>query len=85
METFLARQSHAAAETSTQATDIPAGHRNSDLGSSACNIGLNRRRDLSLRADIKLYTSEKELSLQDVFRVGHPRILVQSHPKAFAS
>lgn len=50
--------------------DIPAGHAGSDMRSTACNIGLNRRRDLSLRADVLLHTSEKSISLTDLLRVS---------------
>jgi len=35
---------------------LPRGHISSDLSSVTCNIGLNRRRDLSLRQDLSLST-----------------------------
>ena len=40
--------------------DVPAGHEKSDMRNSICNISLNRRRDISLRNDVKLYTTDKE-------------------------
>jgi len=49
--------------------DIPAGHAGSDMRAISCNIGLNRRRDLSLRSDLRLHSSEESFNLRDVFRV----------------
>jgi hypothetical protein len=34
--------------------DVPEGHRETDLSHHVNNIGLGRRRDLTLRADVKL-------------------------------
>ena len=48
---------------------VPAGHQNSDLGSIACNISLNRRRDLTLREDLKVFADGKETTLAALMRV----------------
>lgn len=48
---------------------VPAGHQNSDLGSIACNISLNRRRDLTLREDLKVVADGKQATLAAVMRV----------------
>lgn len=48
---------------------VPAGHQSSDLGSIACNISLNRRRDLTLREDLKVFADGKHVTLADVMRV----------------
>lgn len=34
--------------------NVPEGHQSSDLSDVACNIGLSRRKDLTLRQDIRL-------------------------------
>jgi hypothetical protein len=57
----------AAPEHSTY--NVPEGHWNSDLSDVACNIGLNRRRDLTLRQDLSLFRQESKYSLADVFKV----------------
>jgi hypothetical protein len=57
----------AAPERST--FNVPEGHWGSDLSDVACNIGLNRRRDLTLRQDLVLYKQQTKLSLADVFKV----------------
>ena len=44
----------------TAACDVPAGHENSDLRNSVCNISLNRRRDISLRSDVKFFNKDDE-------------------------
>lgn len=49
--------------------NVPAGHHNSDLSSAACNIGLSRRRDITLRQDLKPYVDGKPAILADVFKV----------------
>ncbi|CAL8468442.1 g7982 [Coccomyxa elongata] len=49
---------------------IPAGHRSSDLRQEVCNIGLNRRRDLTLRGDIKVSTTEGPQRLSTLLK-GH--------------
>ncbi|KAK9808446.1 hypothetical protein WJX73_006661 [Symbiochloris irregularis] len=50
--------------------DIPAGHENSDMRPNACNISLNRRRDISLRTDIKLFCSrdDEPMNLKELLR-----------------
>ena len=50
-------------------TSIPAGHRNSDLREEVCNVGLNRRRDLIMRGDIKLDTMKGKQRLKDFLKV----------------
>lgn len=52
-------------------TAVPEGHRNSDLSNWVCHIGLGRRRDLTLRADLALFRDSHKASLADVFRVGN--------------
>jgi hypothetical protein len=50
--------------------DVPEGHARSDLRPTSCHIGLNRRRDLTLRADVKLYGQQASgAALADVFKV----------------
>lgn len=48
--------------------NVPAGHHNSDLSSVTCNIGLGRRRDLTLRQDLKLHEDGRSKSLAEVFK-----------------
>lgn len=48
---------------------IPAGHRSSNLSQEICNIGLNRRRDLTLRGDIKVSTTEGPQRLSTLLKV----------------
>ena len=49
--------------------EVPAGHENSDLRNSICNISLNRRRDISLRSDIKLWKQDDEcMDLRQLLR-----------------
>eukprot|EP00887_Chlorella_sp_A99_P000724 scaffold5.g724.t1 len=48
--------------------DVPEGHINSDLSSTACNIGLTRRKDLSMRQDLKLTIEGEDHSLADLLR-----------------
>ena len=50
-------------------TAIPAGHRNSDLREEVCNVGLNRRRELMMRGDIKLDTTAGTRTLKEVLKV----------------
>jgi peroxiredoxin len=47
---------------------VPAGHQNSDLDSVACNISLNRRRDLTLRQDLHVIEDGKKATIADVMR-----------------
>lgn len=50
--------------------DVPEGHAKSDLSPHVCNIGLNRRRDLTLRADVLLYGKQASgSSLASLFKV----------------
>ena len=50
-------------------TAIPAGHRNSDLREEVCNVGLNRRRDLMMRGDIKMDTTAGTKTLRELLKV----------------
>lgn len=60
----------AAAVPSRGSGDVPPGHLNSDLTPTVCNIGLGRRRDLTLRQDLCLYQqSGAKTSLAEVLRV----------------
>lgn len=47
---------------------VPAGHQNSDLESVACNISLNRRRDLTLRQDLHVFENGKKATIADVMK-----------------
>ena len=49
--------------------DVPEGHKNSDLRSVACHIGLNRRRDLSLREDLCLFQPGGKSTVREIFKV----------------
>ena len=54
--------------------DVPEGHAKSDLSPHVCNIGLNRRRDLTLRADVVLYGKQASgTSLASLFKVKRDR------------
>ena len=48
--------------------DVPEGHSDSDLSQTACNIGLNRRRDLTIGAcgKIKLTIDGNETTLAEL-------------------
>lgn len=48
--------------------NVPEGHVNSDLRPVACNIGLNRLRDLTLRHDLCLYRATTKTPLPDIFK-----------------
>ena len=50
--------------------DVPEGHKNSDLSQAACNISLSRRRELTLRQDVKVEVNGQTKSLADVFKVS---------------
>ena len=50
--------------------DVPEGHKNSDLRSVTCHIGLNRRRDLSLREDLCLFQPGGKATVKDIFKVA---------------
>jgi hypothetical protein len=58
-----------AAPSDSPTFEVPAGHAKSDLSSAACNIGLNRRRDLTMRQDIQLFVDGAAKSISDVFKV----------------
>lgn len=51
--------------------DIPEGHRNSDLRNVTCHIGLNRRRDLSLREDLCLFQPGGKATVGEIFKVSN--------------
>jgi hypothetical protein len=61
----------AQAATSSQFYDVPEGHATSDLSQWACNIGLNRRRDLTLgaAAEISLTVDGKPQKLPELLKV----------------
>ena len=60
---------------------MPQGHLESDLSANVCNIGLGRRRDLTLRQDLCLYDlSGKKTSLADVLKVCQMTGLIASSP-----
>lgn len=50
--------------------DVPEGHMDSDLSQIACNIGLNRRRDLKLGAagNVKVVISGKPMTLETLLK-----------------
>jgi hypothetical protein len=66
--------------------NVPAGHHNSDLSSAVCNIGLNRRRDITLRQDIEVVVHSKTRSLADVFKVrtAHGYLRIRDHQRGGA-
>lgn len=70
---FAAAASGASSNTATSTTkstyNVPEGHHNSDLSSTACHIGLGRRRDLTMRQDLRLWDGDKPLTLAEVFQV----------------
>ncbi len=50
--------------------DVPPGHASSDLSPTVCNIGLGRRRDLTMRQDLCLYNLRNEkVSLAECLKV----------------
>ena len=49
---------------------MPLGHLNSDLSPTACNVGLRRRKDLTLRSDVQLCDTAGSYSLKDVLGVS---------------
>jgi len=58
-----------AADAPKQPQNVPEGHRGSDLSSTVCNIGLGRRRDLTLRQDLCLHAADgAKLTLATVFK-----------------
>lgn len=64
------QQQHAGMSTAKSTFAVPEGHHSSDLSSTACHIGLGRRRDLTMRQDLRLWEGGKELSLAEVFNVS---------------
>eukprot|EP00775_Hariotina_reticulata_P003874 gene3874-4129_t len=71
---------------------VPEGHHGSDLSSTACHIGLGRRRDLTMRQDLKLWDGDKPLTLAEVFHslktllIGFPggKICTEQHVPGYA-
>ena len=60
----------AAGATQPDTYHVPLGHLTSDLASVSCHIGLGRRRDLTLRADLSLTSmGGQEKSLGEWFHV----------------
>ena len=66
---YQASYATTAASTGKSTYNVPQGHHDSDLSSTACHIGLGRRRDLTLRQDLCLWDQGSKLSLADVFKV----------------
>eukprot|EP00882_Tetradesmus_deserticola_P019169 GHRQ01020619.1.p1 GENE.GHRQ01020619.1~~GHRQ01020619.1.p1 ORF type:complete len:137 (+),score=12.60 GHRQ01020619.1:81-491(+) len=84
----FSRDMSAGAASSAKSTyAVPEGHHSSDLSSAACHIGLGRRRDLTMRQDLRLYSGDQALTLAQVFHtfktllVGFPggKICTQQH------
>jgi hypothetical protein len=50
--------------------NVPEGHHGSDLSSTACHIGLGRRRDLTMRQDLRLWQGEQQYTLAQVFQAS---------------
>ncbi len=50
--------------------EVPLGHAQSDLSPAVCNIKLGRRRDLTLRQDLSLFTPEKK-TLAELMKVHY--------------
>jgi hypothetical protein len=48
---------------------VPEGHQNSDLSSEACHIGLSRRKDLTLREDVRLMCNGEMQTLAQLLKV----------------
>ncbi|KAK9831558.1 hypothetical protein WJX74_000112 [Apatococcus lobatus] len=49
-------------------TDVPAGHFKSDLSATSCSLVLGRRRDLTLRGDIKLSRNNHTATLNQLLK-----------------
>lgn len=62
--------SSAASSTTRSTYAVPEGHHGSDLSSTVCHIGLGRRRDLTMRQDLRLHDGEQQLTLAQVFHVS---------------
>jgi hypothetical protein len=63
---------------------VPEGHQNSDLSSEACHIGLSRRKDLTLRQDIRLMADGEPKSLAELLKVGSSATACTRSPSAAA-
>ena len=64
-------------EAHPQATyHVPAGHANSDLSDVACNLSLSRRRDLTLRQDLRVVEGGKSVTISDVLKVPPAAVLI---------
>ena len=66
--TSAAKQATTSAENPLY--EVPEGHVNSDLTSTVCNIGLNRRRDLTFgaAAEVKLMINGEKQRLVDILK-----------------
>lgn len=53
--------------------DVPEGHQNSELSDASCNVGLTRRKDLTLRTDIFLAIDGEKVGLPHLLKVGWER------------
>ena len=51
-------------------TDVPAGHIKSDLSPTSCSLVLGRRRDLTLRGDIKLSRGNHTATLNQLLKAS---------------
>ncbi|EFN57532.1 hypothetical protein CHLNCDRAFT_143139 [Chlorella variabilis] len=47
---------------------VPEGHQQSDLSSEACHIGLSRRKDLTLREDVRLTVKGEKKTLAELLK-----------------
>lgn len=56
---------------------VPEGHQNSDLSDVACNIGLSRRKDLTLREDVRLAVGGQPKTLAELLKVRAEALLVR--------
>lgn len=66
----FATTSQTGQESEPQATyHVPAGHANSDLSDVACNLSLSRRRDLTLRQDLRVVEDGKSATIADILKV----------------
>ena len=48
---------------------VPEGHQSSDLSDAACNIALSRRKDVTLRQDLRLTVKGESKTLSDLLKV----------------
>ncbi|CAG9463602.1 unnamed protein product [Pedinophyceae sp. YPF-701] len=49
-------------------SNVPEGHHKSVLNTAVCNIGLGRRRDVTLRSDVKFAVGDSFRTLRDTFK-----------------